>query len=58
MSALLFAAPASAAKIDDQFSAWLQTDLWPDAKAKGISKNTFDAAFNGIKPNVNLPDLL
>ncbi|WP_246693457.1 MULTISPECIES: lytic murein transglycosylase [unclassified Mesorhizobium] len=58
LSALLFAAPASAAKIDDQFSAWLQTDLWPDAKAKGISKNTFDAAFNGIKPNVNLPDLL
>ncbi|WP_292381998.1 lytic murein transglycosylase [Mesorhizobium sp.] len=58
LSALLFAAPASAAKIDDQFSAWLQTDLWPDAKAKGISKNTFDAAFNGIKPNVNLPDLV
>ncbi|KAA3450537.1 lytic murein transglycosylase [Mesorhizobium sp. SARCC-RB16n] len=56
--AVFLTIPASAAKIDDQFRAWLQTDLWPDAKAKGISKNTFDAAFKGIKPNVNLPDLV
>ncbi|TJW95294.1 MAG: hypothetical protein E5X43_14020, partial [Mesorhizobium sp.] len=35
--ALLLAAPASAAKIDDQFHAWLQADLWPEANAKGIS---------------------
>ncbi|TGQ88125.1 lytic murein transglycosylase [Mesorhizobium sp. M8A.F.Ca.ET.208.01.1.1] len=54
----LIAAPAFASKIDGQFRTWLQTDLWPDAKAKGISKNTFDAAFNGIKPNLNLPDLV
>ena len=52
------AAPASAAKIDDQFRAWLQNDLWPEAKAKGISKKTFDAAFDGIKPNLKLPDLV
>ncbi|RWE34862.1 MAG: lytic murein transglycosylase [Mesorhizobium sp.] len=58
LSALLIAVPASAAKIDDQFSAWLQTDLWPEANAKGISKQTFDAAFNGVKPNLNLPDLV
>ncbi|AZO56610.1 MULTISPECIES: lytic murein transglycosylase [unclassified Mesorhizobium] len=58
LSALLIAAPASAAKIDDQFSAWLQTDLWPEVNAKGISKQTFDAAFNGVKPNLNLPDLV
>jgi lytic murein transglycosylase len=51
-------APASAAKIDDQFRAWLQNDLWPEAKTKGISKNTFDAAFDGIKPNLKLPDLV
>ncbi|WP_246677538.1 lytic murein transglycosylase [Mesorhizobium sp. B2-3-12] len=52
------ALPASAAKIDDQFRAWLQTDIWPEAKAKGISKATFDAAFNGVKPNLKLPDLV
>ncbi|MEI9426630.1 lytic murein transglycosylase [Mesorhizobium sp. Cs1299R1N3] len=56
--AVFLTIPASAANIGDQFRAWLQSDLWPDAKAKGISKSTFDAAFNGIKPNLDLPDLV
>ncbi|MER8809677.1 lytic murein transglycosylase [Mesorhizobium australicum] len=56
--AVFLTIPASAAKIDDQFRAWLQTDLWPDAKAKGVSKQTFDAAFSGVKPNLKLPDLV
>ncbi|MBZ9678094.1 lytic murein transglycosylase [Mesorhizobium sp. ES1-1] len=56
--AVLLATPASAAKIDDQFRAWLQNDLWPEAKTKGVSKKTFDAAFDGIKPNLKLPDLV
>lgn len=51
-------APASAATIDDQFQVWLAKDLWPDAKAKGISKATFDAAFQGVSPNLKLPDLV
>ncbi|TIV90289.1 MAG: lytic murein transglycosylase, partial [Mesorhizobium sp.] len=55
---LFFTIPASAASIDNQFQAWLQTDLWPEAKAKGISKKTFDAAFLGVKPNLKLPDLV
>src|SRR5690606_25480454 len=56
---LLFAAfPASAAKIDDQFQSWLEKDLWPDAKAGGVSKKTFDAAFAGVTPNLKLPDLV
>jgi lytic murein transglycosylase len=50
--------PAFAAKIDDQFRAWLANDLWPDAKANGVSKATFDAAFAGVKPNLELPDLV
>ena len=57
-AAAIFAAPASAAKIDDQFRAWLQGDLWPEAKAKGISRKTFDAAFDGVTPNLKLPDLV
>jgi membrane-bound lytic murein transglycosylase B len=55
---IVFATPASAAKIDDQFQAWLAKDLWPEAKAKGISKATFDAAFSGVSPNLKLPDLV
>ena len=58
---LLLAIPAglaSAAKIDDQFRAWLAKDLWPAAKANGVSKRTFEAAFAGVKPNLKLPDLV
>ncbi len=50
--------PALAARIDDQFQSWLADNLWPDAKALGISKQTFDSAFSGVKPNLQLPDLV
>lgn len=50
--------PTAAAPIDDQFRAWLASDLWPDARAAGVSKQTFDAAFAGVKPNLKLPDLV
>jgi lytic murein transglycosylase len=53
-----FAGSVSAATVDDQFRAWLQNDLWPEAKAKGISQATFNAAFDGVKPNLKLPDLV
>ena len=56
--AFSFGTPTHAAPIDDQFRSWLQTDLWPEAKAKGISKKTFDDAFLGVKPNLKLPDLV
>ncbi|EFG8199830.1 lytic murein transglycosylase [Escherichia coli] len=45
-------------KIDAQFDAWLHRNLWPDAKAAGISEATFEAAFDGVKPNLKLPDLV
>jgi len=57
--ALLFLAlPASAARVDDLFRQWLAADLWPDAQSRGISRETFDAAFAGVKPNLELPDLV
>lgn len=52
------AIPASAASIPDQFRAWLDADLWPEAKAQGVSRKTFDAAFAGVSPNLKLPDLV
>jgi lytic murein transglycosylase len=54
----LIASPASAAKVDTLFRAWLEDDLWPEAKSQGISRATFDAAFSGVKPNLKLPDLV
>jgi len=58
VAALLLATPAHAARVDDLFQAWLTQDLWPEAKANGISKETFDSAFAGVTPNLKLPDLV
>lgn len=49
---------AAQSKIEGQFQAWLSRNLWPDAKAAGVSKATFDAAFDGVSPNLKLPDLV
>ncbi len=58
LSALASFTPAAAAQVDDQFRVWLKSDLWPEARKRGISQKTFDAAFAGIKPNLKLPDLV
>jgi lytic murein transglycosylase len=64
LAALLAAAvPVSAgaapkAKIDAQFQNWLTSDLWPEARAKGVSKAVFDQAFAGVSVNLDLPDLV
>ena len=55
----LFAAlPAPAAKLDDSFKAWLESDIWPKAKANGISREIFDASLSGIHLKLDLPDLV
>ncbi|MCB1416622.1 MAG: lytic murein transglycosylase [Nitratireductor sp.] len=46
------------AAINRQFRQWLQNDLWPEAHTKGISQKTFTAAFDGVTPNLKLPDLV
>ena len=55
---LIAALPASAAKLDDSFKAWLESDIWPKAKAKGISRETFDVSVSGIHLKLDLPDLV
>jgi lytic murein transglycosylase len=58
LSALAASPAAAQSKIDGQFRAWLSRNLWPDAKAAGISEATFEAAFDGVTPNLKLPDLV
>jgi lytic murein transglycosylase len=41
---------------DAGFSAWLQS-LWPQARALGVSRQTFDEATHGLEPDLSLPDL-
>jgi membrane-bound lytic murein transglycosylase B len=54
--ALAFALPRVAVA-DPDFTAWLQS-LWPQAQALGVSRATFDAATQGLEPDLNLPDLV
>src|SRR3954469_23153625 len=53
IAAFLSATPAFADAIFDQF---LQS-TWPDAQKLGVSRATFDAAINGLEPDLTLPDL-
>lgn len=56
--ALAAAAPARAASLDAGFRAFLEADIWPAAKAEGVPRAVFEAAFAGVSPNVKLPDLV
>jgi lytic murein transglycosylase len=44
--------------IETQFRVWLEQSLWPAAKGQGVSRQSFDAAFAGVKLNWKLPDLV
>ncbi len=58
---ILVAIPALAqdrAAIERQFQSWLQQDVWPAARAKGVSRATFERAMGGIRLNWDLPDLV
>jgi lytic murein transglycosylase len=57
-AALGVAAPAAAQSIDAQFRQWLANDLWPAAQQERVSRKTFDAAFDGVTPDLKLPDLV
>ena len=45
--ALLVAFPVAPAHADPAFKAFLET-VWPEAKAAGVSRATFDRAFLGV----------
>ena len=59
--ALVFALPASAAvdrpAVERAFQAWLDKDLWPEAKAAGITRATFDHALQGVALDWSMPEL-
>ena len=65
VTALVFAVcwPAGASAqqsnsdLNQAFSDWIIAEIWPEAKGAGVSRTTFDAAFDEIAPNLTLPDL-
>ena len=40
----------------ESFASWLE-DVWPEAKAAGVSRATFDKNVKGLTPDLSLPDL-
>jgi lytic murein transglycosylase len=44
--------------VEAQFRDWLGQEVWPKARAKGVSAETFNAAFSGVSLNWKLPDLV
>ena len=46
------------ASIERQFQSWLDQTVWPQARAKGVSRKTMNAAFDGVTLNWDLPDLI
>ena len=44
--------------VDKQFRSWLAETVWPQARSKGVSAETFNAAFAGVSLNWKLPDLI
>ena len=55
--ALQLVAPNARAQSPDGFRQFVET-LWPEAEAKGVSRATFDAAFQGVVPDLSIPDLV
>ena len=49
-------AGANTARADAGFQSFI-AGLWPDASKEGVSRATFDAALNGVTPDMSLPDL-
>ena len=52
------AAPANQARAADAAFAQFIASLWPEAKAAGVSRATFEAATRGLEPDYKLPDLV
>ncbi|MBP0484763.1 lytic murein transglycosylase [Sagittula salina] len=46
------------AAVEHQFRGWLEQTIWPTARGKGVSRATFDSAFDGVSLDWDLPDLV
>ena len=44
-------------RVEGAFQAWLTADIWPEAKAAGVSRATFDKALAGVTLDWTAPEL-
>lgn len=52
------AVSASRPEVEQMFKAWVGSDLWNAARARGVSQATYNSAMSGITLNWDLPDLV
>ncbi len=52
-----FAAAIGQAQVEEGYRRFL-AELWPEAERMGVSRATFDRAFQGVEPDRSLPDLV
>lgn len=45
-------------KTNAEFQQWLESDLWPQAQQRGISRSVFNQSLSGVQLNWKLPDLV
>ena len=62
LAALAAGAPAAAEtqsrqEVEARFRGWLEDEVWSDARARGVSRLTFEKAFAGVRLDWSLPDL-
>jgi lytic murein transglycosylase len=43
--------------VAQQFASWINIDLWPEARGRGVSPDTFRAAMGPVSLDWDLPDL-
>jgi lytic murein transglycosylase len=43
--------------VERAFQTWLQAEIWPEAKAAGVSRATFETALAGVTLDWSLPEL-
>ncbi|MFD1342229.1 lytic murein transglycosylase [Litorisediminicola beolgyonensis] len=46
------------AATERQFRTWLEDTIWPAARSRGVSRQTFEAGFTGVTLDWDLPDLV
>lgn len=51
-------AQPDAAALNRGFSQWIADEIWPEARRAGVSRATFDAAFDSVTLELTLPDLV
>jgi lytic murein transglycosylase len=56
-AAAILTAAIGQAQVEEGYRRFL-AELWPEAERMGVSRATFDRAFQGVEPDRSLPDLM